>query len=100
MKTQAFALLVVLLLPCVGQADQTFRCDSALVSVNDSTAMVLRKCGEPASRAAISYVRVIDAAGRMTSLPAEQWTYGPRGGMYHYLRFEGDRLVDVRGERG
>lgn len=100
MKNPAFALLLLLMLPCVGQADETFRCDSALASVNDSTATVLRKCGEPVSRAAAGYVRATDAGGRRASLPVEQWTYGPHGGMYHYLRFEGDRLVSITSERG
>ncbi|WP_263263102.1 DUF2845 domain-containing protein [Pseudomonas sp. RIT-PI-S] len=81
-------------------ADSTLRCNSALISVNDSMGEVLRKCGEPAGRAAAGYVKALDATGRPTSTPIEQWTYGPSSGMYHYLRFEGDRLVSITGERG
>jgi hypothetical protein len=100
MNTYAKMLATALLLAPLAQADETLRCNSALVSVNDSMSAVLRKCGEPAARGPVGYVRATDASGRPTSLAVEQWTYGPASGMYRYLRFEGDRLVGIRGERG
>jgi hypothetical protein len=33
-------------------------------------------------------------------VPIEEWTYGPRNGMYHFLRFEGNRLRDIDSKRG
>jgi hypothetical protein len=94
------AAAVLAATPVLAQAGATLRCNSALVSVNDSTSTVLRKCGEPAGRSAAGYVRATDDSGRRVSLPVEQWSYGPSYGMYHYLRFEGDRLVSIRSERG
>lgn len=81
-------------------ADETLRCNSAVVSVNASVDEVLRKCGEPAGRAPAGYVKSTDGAGRVANTPVESWTYGPSSGMYHYLRFEGGRLVSIRSERG
>lgn len=84
----------------LAQADDTLRCNSALISVHDGMAEVLRKCGEPASRAATGAVRIKAGYGRWVELPTERWTYGPDSGMYHYLKFEGDELVSITGDRG
>lgn len=99
--TRASLLLatLALLLGSVAQAD-SLRCDSALVSTNDNMSQVLRKCGEPAARASAGFVRHVESPGRQVSVPVEQWTYGPTYGMYHYLRFEGQRLVSIDSERG
>ena len=82
------------------QASSTWRCDSRLVSVNDSSATVQSKCGTPVSQAAVGYVERIDDYGFMHELVVEEWVYGPRNGMYHYLRFEGNRLVRIDSKRG
>lgn len=96
----AMAGLVLLATGGLAQADDTLRCNSALISVHDHMGEVLRKCGEPASRSPLGSVRIHDGYGRRVDLPTEQWTYGPNSGMYHYLRFEGDRLVSITGDRG
>ena len=80
-------------------ADDSMRCDSALISVNDNMNTVLRKCGEPSGRGPVSYLKSTDGQQR-EEVPVQQWTYGPTYGMYHYLRFEGDRLANITGERG
>ncbi|MCQ4348163.1 DUF2845 domain-containing protein [Pseudomonas stutzeri] len=92
------SLLILLLL--AGAADaSTLRCGSALVSTGDHALEVLDKCGEPASRAFLGYRQYGDHWGNFERLRIEEWIYGPRSGMYHYLRFEGDRLVDIDSRR-
>ncbi|MBA1289538.1 DUF2845 domain-containing protein [Pseudomonas japonica] len=98
----SLSLLASALLFCASfaWADDTLRCNSALISVHDRMGEVLRKCGEPTSRSPQGSVRVSAGAGRRLELPVEEWTYGPNSGMYHYLRFEGDELVRITGDRG
>lgn len=93
------AACLSLLTAAAAQGDDSLRCDSALVSVNDSMATVLRKCGEPSGRGPVSYQSVY-SGDKKVETSVQQWTYGPRFGMYHYLKFEGDRLADITGERG
>lgn len=99
---------LTLLAVSTAYADDSLRCNSALVSTGDSSGAVLRKCGAPISRSTVGTVKVTDRKGvnasdsqsQSTEVPVEQWTYGPTYGMYHYLRFEGDKLVQITGERG
>jgi len=37
--------------------------------------------------------------GERYELQVEEWSYGPRNGMYQFLRFEGGRLVRVDSKR-
>lgn len=78
------------------QAD-TLRCGSQLVSVGDRAAEVLHKCGEPGARDVLGYKR---SANRREEVQVEEWVYGPSNGMYRYLRFEGNRLVNIESKRG
>jgi hypothetical protein len=57
---------------------------------------VLRKCGEPVTREALGFT-VSDYNHR--ELPIEEWIYGPKGGMYYYLRFIGGELVKISSSR-
>jgi hypothetical protein len=75
----------------------TLRCGSQLISVGDRSSEVLQKCGDPVSRDLLGYKR---SANRREEFPVEEWTYGPNGGMYQYLRFEGNRLVQITSKRG
>jgi hypothetical protein len=93
------AASLILLAAAGAHADGSMRCDSALISVNDSMTTVLRKCGEPSGRGPVSYLKHANGQQR-EEIPVQRWTYGPTFGMYHYLRFEGDRLADITGERG
>ena len=90
----------LLLLPLCAQASSTLRCGSALISKNDSGSVVISKCGEPLSRDFIGYREIIDAYGFRQEVPVEEWSYGPRNGMYHFLRFEANRLVNIESKRG
>ncbi|UFH50127.1 DUF2845 domain-containing protein [Pseudomonas sp. KNUC1026] len=91
--------LITLFAASQAMADDTWRCNSTLVSVGDSTTRVARKCGEPPSKTAPSFMRVPNYRGGFSDVQVEQWTYGPDSGMYHTLRFEGDQLVRITSER-
>jgi len=78
-------------------AADTLRCGSQLVSVGDRSSEVLQKCGEPVSRDLLGYKK---SANRREEFQVEEWTYGPNGGMYQYLRFEGNRLREITSKRG
>ncbi len=81
------------------QASSTFRCRSTLVSLQATTAEVAAKCGEPSARALTGYREITDDYGFRQEVPVEEWTYGPTNGMYHFLRFEGNRLTRIDSER-
>lgn len=78
----------------------SLRCGSALISTDDSSAEVLAKCGEPISRDFLGYRERLDAYGFRHEVAVEEWTYGPRHGMYHFLRFEANRLRAIDSKRG
>lgn len=75
----------------------TFRCGTQLVSLNDRSFQVLRKCGEPVARDTVGYT--VGEYNRQ-ELPIEEWVYGPRNGMLYFLRFIGGRLVSIDSQRG
>jgi Protein of unknown function (DUF2845) len=74
----------------------TLRCASNLISVGDRSGEVLQKCGQPLARDSLGYRR---SADRRDEFQVEEWTYGPNSGMYYYLRFEGNRLVQITSKR-
>lgn len=92
--------LGIALLAGQAQASSTHRCGSALVSLDASTAEVRAKCGEPTSAAQIGFKNIIDDYGFRQEVLVEEWTYGPNHGMYHFLRFEGNRLRRIDSQRG
>jgi hypothetical protein len=89
--------LVLALSASQAWAADTLRCGSQLISVGDRSSEVLQKCGEPVSRDLLGYKR---SADRREEFQVEEWTYGPNGGMYQYLRFEGNRLKQITSKRG
>lgn len=94
-------ILLTLLALLAGTAQaSTLRCGSALISRDDYTGEVLDKCGEPRSRDFLGYREVVDIYGFRSEVTVEEWTYGPRNGMYHFLRFEGNRLIRIDSKRG
>lgn len=95
-----FCLLALLLLAGSAHASSTLRCDSNLISLDDTTSEVRSKCGEPASTAFLGYREKLDDYGYRQEVSVEEWVYGPRNGMYHYLRFEANRLVKIDSKRG
>lgn len=98
MKPLISALL--LLLPLCAQASSTLRCDNGLISLGDSSSVVGSKCGDPLSRDFLGYREVIDEYGFRNEVTVEEWSYGPRNGMYQFLRFEGNRLIKIDSKRG
>lgn len=87
-------------LPWTVQAASTLRCGSDLVSLGDLQAEVERKCGEPVARDFLGYREQQDEWGFFHEVAVEEWTYGPRNGMYQFLRFEGNRLSRIQSKRG
>jgi hypothetical protein len=89
--------LAVAMAASLASAADTLRCGSQLISVGDRSSEVLQKCGQPAARDPLGYKR---SANRREEFQVEEWTYGPNSGMYQYLRFEGNRLVQITSKRG
>lgn len=84
----------------LAQASSTYRCQGKLVSLNATTVEVLEKCGEPEDRQFTGFKERTDEYGFWQEVRVEEWTYGPSHGMYHYLRFEGNRLSKISSKRG
>ena len=82
------------------QAASTLRCQSNLISLDDHASEVQAKCGEPATKAFLGYREVVDYYGGVSQVGIDEWSYGPRNGMYYYLRFEANRLVKIQSKRG
>ena len=91
---------VLVLCAFQAQAASTHRCGSNLVSLDASTAEVRSKCGEPGSSSLIGYKEIVDQYGFRHEVAVEEWVYGPTNGMYHFLRFEANRLRSIGSERG
>ncbi len=87
-------------LSTLAEASSTLRCGSQLISLGDDASEVLRKCGEPTERVFIGYRERQDEWGFFQEVAVEEWTLGPRNGMYHFLRFEGNRLTRIQSRRG
>jgi hypothetical protein len=98
MKSLFCSLLIVL--PLAANASSTLRCSSGLISLEDPTSVVISKCGEPFSREFVGYREVLDEYGFHHEVAVEEWAYGPRNGMYQFLRFEGNRLNKIDSKRG
>ncbi len=97
--------LFALLMMTTGSSDaaSTLRCNSKLISIEDSATEVQDKCGTPVSRDQLGYRTTIEYTNGYPTgsreVPVEEWVYGPRSGMYYYLRFEGNRLVKIDSKR-
>ncbi|MDH4870942.1 DUF2845 domain-containing protein [Pseudomonas sp. BN515] len=100
MKRRVLLCLSLLLAVGNAQASSTLRCNSNLISLDDTTSEVLDKCGEPISRADLGFKEVVDEYYRRNEVRVEEWVYGPRNGMYQFLRFEGNRLRNIDSKRG
>ena len=92
----AMACCLALGLFSLSATANTFRCGTQLVSIGDRAFMVQRKCGEPVAREAVGYTV---GEYNQRELPIEESVYGPRGGMLYFLRFVGNRLVSIDGQR-
>jgi hypothetical protein len=91
---KCFLILTALftLFPGFAQAE-SFKCGDKFVSIGDSKAVVLLRCGEP------FFAEVISADDERK---VEQWTYrkSQKGSFLRILTFSGGRLVDIKvGER-
>ncbi len=96
-----YAVLVLLMISfsLPSYASSTFRCNSKLVSLQASTHEVRNKCGVPINQDNLGYKQFTNEYGHTNEVRIEEWTYGPKGGMYHFLRFEGGYLVKISSRR-
>ncbi len=92
----SIVLSVALSLASASTLASTFRCGSQLVSLGDRSFQVLKKCGEPVARESVGYTI---GEYNHRELHIQEWVYGPSNGMYHYLRFEGNRLTRIESQR-
>lgn len=93
-------LAVCLLLSGMAEAGSTLRCGNRLISLDDLAEEVEAKCGTPVQRDFLGYREVVDYYGFAREVEIEEWTYGPRNGMYYFLRLEGNRVVKIESKRG
>lgn len=101
MNSRLLCLLMPgLLLTLNAEAGSTLRCGSRLISSGDDSSEILAKCGEPQQRAFLGYREVLDDWGFRQEVGVEEWVYGPRNGMYYFLRLEGNRLANISSKRG
>lgn len=99
---RSFLFISALLLSTLSQslwAASTMRCNSHLISLGEKQHSVLSKCGQPAEQSFLGYKEVVNAYRHVHEVKVEEWVYGPRNGMYHYLRFEGGALIKISSSR-
>jgi hypothetical protein len=109
-------LLSVVLIPSAVSADRTLKCGTRLVSIGDTTAEVLEKCGEPDQierreegqdtwiSQYFDYEEERFKAPRLVKGPiqVEIWTYDFGATRFiRYLLFENDELIRIEtGDKG
>ena len=89
-----------LLLASAAEAASTLRCGTRLISLDDLAGEVEDKCGAPVQRDFLGYKEVLDIYGYVHEVEIEEWTYGPKNGMYYFLRLEGNRVTKIESKRG
>lgn len=80
-------------------ASSTMRCNSHLISLGENQHSVLSKCGQPSEQSFLGYKEVVNVYRHVQEVKVEEWVYGPRNGMYYYLRFEGGTLIKISSGR-
>jgi hypothetical protein len=75
---------------------QTMRCGNDFIQINDSSFIVVKKCGEPVSKVQVGHT--IDQGGNRELL-IEEWVYGPVKRYYYFVTMTGGRVSDIRSER-
>ncbi|MBO1540646.1 DUF2845 domain-containing protein [Pseudomonas sp. OA65] len=99
MKTYAVIITGITLLSMGAMAEASMRCQKGIIDEGDTTADVLKKCGQPADRQVIEPIVGSNGQVPYKSLPVERWVYGPSAGMLYYLRFLDGKLVEIRSNR-
>lgn len=94
------ALVLPLSLAAFDAQAASLRCNSKLISTGDVTSDVLSRCGEPVDRSFLGYKQVPGYRyGETMEVAVEEWIYGPWSGMLYFVRFEGNRLSDIKSKR-
>ena len=89
MKKEFYFLLTGIFFLVVPELVHAFKC-GRLVSAGDPSFKILKNCGEPIAKELIAYTLSQD---RKRELKMEHWVYGPEGGYYYILIFEGGILT-------
>ncbi len=84
--------VIVVLLVSAANAASSYRCGNHLAFIGDHSFKVLQNCGEPILKEVIGYTLTED---RKRELKIENWVYGPEGGIYYILVFQGGILVKI-----
>lgn len=97
---RAAALLLPLSFAATEAQAASLRCNSKLISTGDVTSDVLSRCGQPVDRSFLGYKQVPgERYGESMEVAVEEWIYGPWSGMLYFVRFEGNRLSDIKSKR-
>jgi hypothetical protein len=100
MKTVAYLLLLIVLLPIVVAAQQTgtMRCSNGIVSINDTMPEVVKKCGPPVFQDRRDETRSFGQRHDRTyeTITVDSWTYnfGPQEFMYE-VTFQNGRVARI-----
>jgi hypothetical protein len=118
MKTNVLVLLLLAVSAAASHAETSIRCHSKVISVGDSKAEVLLKCGEPMLKESIGTIEeskriglpltstsgiaaenadpVVIRRKETVSKTVDQWTYHQGAGkLLKILIFEGAELVEI-----
>ena len=88
-KKLIYSLIVLFFLAGSAYASEYFRCGCHLIQIGVSKYQVVKQCGKPVSEDIIGYTN------KDHGMKIEELIYGPKAGVYYYLRFIGSRLVKI-----
>lgn len=88
-----------LLMSAAFHAQASMRCQNGIISGGEPISEVIRKCGQPDNRETIQPIVGGNGKAPYKSATIEDWVYGPKNGMYQYLRFIDGKLASIRSGR-
>ena len=92
-KKLIYLLIVLFFLAGNAYASEYFRCGCHLIEIGDPKYQVIKQCGKPVSKDITGYTQ------KGYGMKIEELIYGPRSGIYYYLKFIGNRLVKIESIR-
>ncbi|WP_210725946.1 DUF2845 domain-containing protein [Modicisalibacter radicis] len=88
----------LLAISSIARPAHAMRCNGDLVSIGDLTFDVARICGEPKWKQ-VSPPETINGRIVKGAVRVERWVYGPKNGVYLYLRFVNGELRSIDSQR-
>ena len=89
MFKKLICLLVILFFLAGNAYAGSFRCRNNLIQIGDPKFKVIEECGPPVSAEVIGYTN------KDHGMKIEEIVYGPKGGVYYYLTFVGNKLTKI-----